>query len=113
EVDATVSAMPSVLFDAVVLPDGASAVVRLAADGRVIEFVKDQYRHCKPLLVLGAGRELLQRAQIPESLISGAPDPGIVVGMEHGDGMEAAFNAFIEALGKHRHFERETDPPHV
>ena len=68
EVDAPVDAAPSVLFDAVVLPDGADAVQRLAADGRALEFLKDQYRHCKPILALGAASELLDKAGIPQNV---------------------------------------------
>ena len=41
-VDVSVEAAPSVLFDAVILPAGAAAVQRLADDGRVLEFIKDQ-----------------------------------------------------------------------
>jgi catalase len=109
QVDTTVEATPSVLFDAVAIPSGRDAVHRLAQDGRVMEFVKDQYRHCKPLLVSADGVSLLTKAGIPEALPSAKKDPGIVVG----DSGKAAVNAFIAALGKHRHFERETDPPRV
>ncbi len=110
EVDVTMEAAPSVLFDALVLPDGAAAVKALAADGRTLEFLKDQYRHCKPILVLGASASLLTRAGIPPALPSGQPDPGLVT-PEKDPGR--AVGAFIKALAKHRHFERETDPPLV
>ena len=63
----------------VVLPDGADAVERLAADGRMLEFVKDQYRHCKPILVLGAASALLDKAGIPPTLPTGEADPGLIV----------------------------------
>jgi catalase len=79
-------------------------------DGRALEFVKDQYRHCKPLLVVGQGADLLKKAGIPMTLPSGERDPGLVVS---GDEGEAAIDAFIQALARHRHFERETDPPRV
>ncbi|MDQ3214373.1 MAG: catalase, partial [Acidobacteriota bacterium] len=110
QVDATVEAMPSVLFDAVVILGGVDAVQRLAVDGRVVEFVKDQYRHCKPILALGAASELLARVGIPIQLPSGQADPGLIVG-ESDD--VSAIEAFGAALAKHRHFERETDPPLV
>ncbi|MBA3271474.1 MAG: catalase [Acidobacteria bacterium] len=109
-IDVSVEAAPSVLFDAVVLPDGAEAVAGLAADGRVLEFLKDQYRHCKPILVIGAATELLARVGIPGQLPGGVPDEGLVLATAHD---EAATAAFIQALAKHRHFARETDPPRV
>ena len=54
EVDVSLEAAPAVLYDALVLPDGADAINALRADGRTLEFIKDQYRHCKPILALGA-----------------------------------------------------------
>ena len=33
--------------------------MRLRADGRTLEFIKDQYRHCKPILAVGASDQLL------------------------------------------------------
>jgi catalase len=107
EVDGTLEALPSVLFDAMVLTDGADAVRALAADGRTLEFLKDQYRHCKPVLALGAASELIERANIPVTLPSGKADPGLLVGPA------ASVAAFVAAIAAHRHFARETDPPRV
>ena len=101
--------MPSVLFDAVVIPGGTDGVARLAADGRAVEFIKDQYRHCKPMLVFGDGRQVLAKAGIPEVLPSGEPDRGLILG--NADQGDLAIDAFLASLALHRHFERETDPP--
>jgi catalase len=111
DVEASLEAAPSVLFDAVVLPDGETGVRALVAAGQAIEFVKDQYRHCKPILVLGRGAALLEAAGIAEAPPSGAPDPGLVLAPS--GVAAAALPAFIQAIAKHRHFERETDPPSV
>lgn len=110
QVDTTVEAMPSVLWDAVVIPGGAAAIAELAADGRALEFVKDQYRHCKPMLALGAAVDLLEAAGIPERLESGEADPGLLLPESDDDDIASAF---IAAIARHRHFERETDPPRV
>jgi len=109
EVDATLENSPPVLFDALVLPDGIGAVDALSKDGHTLEFLKDQYRHCKSILVLGASSKLLKRAAIFEVLPSGEPDPGLLVSQP--SGYEAAPERFIEAIGKHRHPARDTDPP--
>jgi catalase len=102
-VDITLEAAPSVLFDAVVLPDGEEAVQSLAADGHAREFVKDQARHCKAILALGAARALLEAAGVPGSA------PGVVaVPAAEAEAGAARFAALIE---KHRVWERETDPP--
>ncbi len=111
EVDVTVEATPSVLYDAVVIPDGETAVQSLSADGRVMEFVKDQYRHCKPMLVFGAGTALLAKAGVPTTLPSGDADPGLL--QVSAAETEKATAMFMTALAAHRHFARETDPPRV
>ena len=108
EIGAPIDAAPSVVFDALVLPDGDAAAKALAKNGRVLEFLKDTYRHCKPILVLGAASQVLDAAGVPAMLPNGKPDPGIIVG-KSGD----TTDAFIKAMAKHRHYERETDPPLV
>jgi catalase len=109
EVDVSLAAAPAVLYDAVVLPDGAAAVKTLRADGRTLEFIKDQYRHCKPILAVGAGGQLLGAAGIDATLPDGQPDSGIIITTD----TEAGTDDFVVALAKHRHYARETDPPRV
>jgi catalase len=103
DVEVTLETAPSVLFDAVVIPDGDAGIATLANAGHAVEFVKDQFRHCKTILVIGAGERLLAAANIPDS----AADGGL---LRFADGNEAV-KPFIAAVGKHRHFERQTDPP--
>lgn len=108
DVEMTLESAPAVLFDAMIIPDGDAAAA-LASIGFALEFVKDQYRHCKPILALGAGQYLLEAAGIPAALPDGGKDPGVLVS----DDADAALTAFVAALAKHRHFERQTDPPRV
>ncbi len=110
-VEVTTEAAPNVLFDALVLPDG-SAAEALARDGHVLEFVKDQYRHCKPILALGGSSMLLEMAGIRTQLAcGGGVDPGVLVAAP--DDVDATLDRFMVAIAKHRHFERESDPPRV
>lgn len=97
------------MYDALVIADGADAFARLAADGRALEFARDQYRHCKPIFACGAAADLLAAAGIPQSLPTGEADPAVIVGVHGGD----AVDTFVALLAGHRHFERETDPPRV
>ena len=55
------------------------AIDALRADGRTLEFIKDQYRHCKPILALGAGDQLLEACGIDTALPDGQPDPGLII----------------------------------
>ena len=107
--DVSLEAAPAVLYDALVLPDGAEAVEALRADGRTLEFIKDQYRHCKPILALGASDQLLRACGIDTALPTGQPDSGVISTSD----ASTAGDAFIAAVAKHRHFARETDPPRV
>jgi catalase len=111
EVEISLETAPSVLWDAMIVPDGNDAADALAKRGQALEFLKDQYRHCKPILLLGAAKQLLAAAGIPAKLPSGEPDTGLLL-FENARN-ETALSAFIDALTKHRHFERETDPPRV
>jgi catalase len=103
EIDATLENSPAVLFDAMVLPGGSEAVEALCLDGHTLEFVKDQYRHCKTILALGDSSKILTKAGIPPRLPSGDADPGLLANAQ----------SFIAAVGAHRHTERDSDPPRV
>ena len=109
EVDGTFENHPSVLFDGAVLPDGPAASAAL--DGRVAEFIKDQFRHGKTVLAVGAAAVLLEGHGIPATLPTGGRDSGVVI-VDPRD--EVLFvKSVIKALAHHRHPERETDPPRV
>ena len=111
EVEVSMEAMPAVLFDALVVPGGHAAAQTLGNLGHAVEFIKDQYRHCKPVLALGAGTDLIENAGVPATLPSGDPDPGLLLFAE--ESAENALPQFIEAIAKHRHHAREMDPPAV
>jgi catalase len=100
---------PSVLYDGVVLADGEESVEGLLRDGRTLEFVKDQYRHCKTILALGASSSILTRCGIDGSLPGGGTDPGVLSAPD--DRSTDHLSAFLAALGRHRHWERDRDPP--
>jgi catalase len=52
---------------------------------------------------------LLQAAAASQTLPSGKADPGVL--LAPAGAADADMKRFIEALARHRHFERETDPP--
>jgi catalase len=107
EADATLETAPSVLFDAAVLPDGAAAIEVLKQDGQALEFLRDQFRHCKSILALGVGAEILEKASIvPKDGDSGMIVASAPVQLE-------TIQKFIAAIAKHRHYERDANPPPV
>ena len=107
EADASLENEPGFLFDALVLPDGDAGVKALASDAHTMEFIMDQYRHCKTILVLGAAKALLEKAGLSATLSNGKPDAGLIIAAS-GSMVEAA-KAFIRGVAHHRHVERETD----
>ena len=100
EADGTLEILPSVLFDAVVIPDGKGAAGQLASLGQVREFIRDQYRHAKAILMLGTGEDVVKASGIPTD---SASDWAMVRDV----------SAFIKAVGRHRNWDRATDPPAV
>jgi catalase len=116
-VEATLENAPSVLWDAVVVPGGEGVQSALLARGRAVEFLRDQYRHCKPMLFLGGADVLLDALAIPVQLADGQPDPGLIIAATSDASAEAATEeaseAFIAVLARHRLYEREVDPPRV
>ena len=112
-VEITLETAPSVLWDAVVLPDGEEATNKLAAMGQAVEFVRDQYRHCKTMLVFATNEALLDECRIPASLADSSDDPGIVQAQTDTGNETLDMTAFMNALARHRHYEREMDPTPV
>ena len=94
-----------VLFDGLVLPDGAGGVSALGSHAEVMDFIANQYRHGKTMLAIGASKALLERAGVSATLADGVADPGVV--MATAAKADQAVADFIKALGKHRHPERE------
>ncbi|MGE0800588.1 MAG: catalase [Lautropia sp.] len=107
EIGATLENSPAVLFDAVAIAGGDFEA--LTRDGRAGEFVRLQYRHCKTILAIGTGPMLLEAEGISADLPNGEADPGILIA----DTAELAdaVTSFITAIGQHRHWVRDQDPP--
>ncbi len=110
EADASMENSPPVLFDALILPDGEAGVQTLALDGHTMEFVTNQHRHGKTILALGASHRLLEKAGISKATQRRHKDNGLMISGEAGP--KTAQN-FMNAMAKHRHPERETDPPRI
>jgi len=109
EVEVTLETTPSVLYDAVIIPDGPNAAAAFVNLGQAAEFLKDQYRHCKPIMAIGAAKDVVAQTGLPARLPNGKPDPGLLLVADAPSGLPG----FVDALAKHRHFDRAMDPPAV
>ena len=107
DADASLDNHPSALFDGVVVAGGEAAVARLREDGRALEFLRDAFRHGKTLMGVGQGAQLFAAAGIAAA----HTDAGLLAVDAAAPGKSVS--AFIDALARHRHPERETSPPMV
>jgi catalase len=96
--DATISGMPSIMFDGVVVVGGAQGTKALAQSGDARHFVLEAFRHLKAIAATGAGKDVLSASHLPEK------GDGVFIG---DDGkVEAVLKPFIEAVGQHRVWAR-------
>ncbi len=101
DIEATLDTMPSPMWDAVVIDASADALAKV---GPAVDFVREQFRHCKAMLVLGDAPALLAAAGI-----AAPSDAGFLRVAAGAD----ASDAFVKAIGRHKHYEREQDPSPV
>ncbi|MCG0291025.1 catalase [Streptomyces sp. PSAA01] len=110
-VDRALPTVASVLYDAVLLPGGPAGTPDLASDSAAMRFVRDAYRHGKPIGALGSGVGVLSSLD-PEGLhiASGhghvCTDRGVVTDTTTGTASEEFTRAFTEAIAAHRHWDR-------
>ena len=110
DVDATFVNMPSVMFDAVLVPAGAQGAEALSRNGDAVHFVLEAYKHCKAICTVGEGVKLLATLGIEPDAKS--VPAGVVVAetpvTNLGDTAAATQIAqdFVAAIAKHRHWDR-------
>ena len=108
-VDHTFINMPSVMFDAVVIPSGETCIASLCSSGHALHFVLEAYKHCKTLCAINEGEQLLatlgfKRGKNPELIT--VPTPGVFIADVRKvlDGQLS--QDFIKAMALHRHWDR-------
>ncbi|MFC5906717.1 catalase [Streptacidiphilus monticola] len=103
-VDRPLPTMASVLYDAVLLPDGAGEALR--ADPDVLRFVTEALRHGKPLAALGSGTELLRSAATAAGMKEHARLPGVLLHASDGEPDESFWPGFLALIANHRYPDR-------
>jgi catalase len=110
EVQATLIGMPSVMFDAVLVAGGKDSAEALAKMGDAVHFVLEAYRHGKPVCAVGDGAALLRLLDIAPGTDAQAlakSHPGVVLGTDlQPEGLEQTVLAFVQAVARHRHWDR-------
>jgi catalase len=126
-VEVTFEAAPSVLWDAMVLPSGEGAADELAMDDHVAEFVMQQWRHNKAMLVPRSAEVVLHASSVDVDLDLGDEEmegeidaaaqsadepsmdddevaPGLLLVAD--DKLAQATAQFIGLVARHRSFDR-------
>ncbi len=98
KVDGTIGGTPSVLFDAVAVPEGKS-LEALSQCGKTRHYLWQAYRHLKAIALPRQASALLLASGLPEN----ASDPGLVAGRD----IDGTMQDFISAMKQHRVWERE------
>ena len=108
-VDHTFANMPSVMFDAVLIPGGASSAAALSGLGEAVHFVLEAYKHCKTICAVNDGVQLLGtlgfgHGKNPELVT--VPTAGVLIadGRKVLDGQVS--QDFMAAIALHRHWDR-------
>ena len=108
-IDYTFTNMPSIMFDAVLIPGGATSVTTLCGIGDAVHFVLEAYKHCKTICAVNEGVQLLatlgfSHGKNPDAIF--VPTPGVIISdiRKVLDGQ--ATLDFISALAMHRHWDR-------
>jgi catalase len=105
DADASTENSPGFLFDGLVIAGGQAGAKALQRDDHVGDFIRDQYRHCKPILAIGAATGLLDQALAPAGLEAAeATDPALI---RSESGAQADLDAFLMGLSAPRDFSRE------
>jgi len=103
-IDHTFQNMPSVMFDAVLVPGGAASAQSLMKDGAAVHFVLEAYKHCKPMCLIGESVEILRSVGVVGD--DTPPAGGVVIGTNEPTARQQMAQDFIAALQKHRHWSR-------
>lgn len=111
DIEITLETGPSVLYDGVVIIQSETPQQPLQKNADALDFVRQQYRHCKPIYAIGSGVQLLVDADIPLTLPDGSGDPAILIDQQNP--LSESLEQFKNALAGHRSFARETPLPRV
>ena len=108
-VDHTFGNMPSIMFDAVLIPGGAQSAAALCGMGDALHFVQEAFKHCKAICALNEGVQLLAGFGLSAGKNAdqvALPAAGVLVADARRvlDGQISL--DFIAAIAMHRHWER-------
>lgn len=99
-VDGSLAANLSVLFDAVIVPEGQESIQTLLMDGDAKYHLRQAYRHLKAIGLPGDAKAMLEAAELPQDM----DDTGLLMPKD----TKALMKPFITAMKQHRTWARQT-----
>ncbi len=108
EVGNTFFTTASVLYDAVYVPGGTNSVASLEADPDAIHFLNEAFKHCKAIAADNDALQVLRSTYFGKKLPEdNSTDTVLTEGVIIGRDVSAMSEQFIEAIKKHRFWDRE------
>lgn len=98
-VGGTIEGNPSVLFDAVIVPEGRESIDTLLTNGEALYHLAQAYKHLKAIALPGEARTLASASDLPEE----KADEGLILTED----TKSALPLFMEAMKAHRCWSRE------
>lgn len=98
----------SLMYDAVFVAGGRESVEKLKQMGDALHFLKEAYKHGKPIAAIGEGVEVIEACDLPELLVfdKTSVDKGVVTSRDSSTG-DDVIRHFQQAMLKYRFWERE------
>ena len=98
KVDGTLAGEPSVLFDAVAVPEGTRSLEALSQCGKARHYLWEAFRHLKPIALPGEASAMMLTSGLPEGA-----DAGLILEKDS----RTAMARFLAAMKLHRIWSRE------
>ncbi|XP_055328153.1 catalase HPII-like [Paramacrobiotus metropolitanus] len=104
QVDGTIVANPSILFDALLIPGGNQSIKTLQEDGGAVHYALEAYVHYKPIAAAAEGGDFLAHIGLIPRLKHRDLPEGMIVAENVDDGFKQQFYNYI---AQHRFFNRQ------
>ncbi|WP_433750182.1 catalase [Falsibacillus pallidus] len=101
EVDQTFLTCDSVLYDGIYLPGGKDSIEFIKSNRDAVIFLQEAFGHYKTVGACHEGTELLSTLGMVDSAEDG------VITLKSDEDNDHFYNSFVEALKKHRHWNRQ------
>jgi catalase len=95
----------SVFYDGVIILENASQDRSVSEIGRAKHFIREAYMHGKTIGAIDAGVDLLQALNLPNGR---EQEPGIVFAVGSAN-LSEFVQEYLDALRKHRYFDRDVE----